>query len=181
MVTAHPHPRAPQRPSLALRAARKGGGKGGRLPAPGTHLGCPGYHSDWNYAVAKWQRTLPLNTLTHHQRALTPGRTPLPQIHEQFPERDIGVSHLPYKGSQGRKGSPRAPREPGTWKGISLSPACPPPPAERKRGAGSRKPGKDPEARRPHSGAVITGTCPSRPRLPPSLSHFFPCWKVPVP
>lgn len=59
-----------------------------------------------------------------------------------------------------------------------LSPARPPPPTVPERGAGSRKPGKGPEARRPHSGAVITGTCPSRPRLP-LIKSFFPLLESP--
>lgn len=52
MATAHPHPRAPQQPGLAPRAVRKGGG-GGRLPAPRTHLGCPGYHSNRGHSKVR--------------------------------------------------------------------------------------------------------------------------------
>lgn len=48
MVTAHPHPRAPQQRGLALRAAckGKGGGEDTHLPGPRTHLGCPGCHGN---------------------------------------------------------------------------------------------------------------------------------------
>lgn len=173
MVTAHPHPRAPQQRGLAPLAARRGGGLPPR-PAR-THLGCPGCHSNRGRCevrsreTAKGSLRYPFTLLIHQQRTL------------DWIQRGILGCPRFRPQSLRKKRQSRGPREPGTWKGISLSPACPPPPAEPKAGAGSRKLRKDREVRRPHSGAVITGTCPSRPRLPLSLSHFFPCWKVPVP
>lgn len=58
MATAHPHPRAPQQPGLAPRAARKEGGAGASQPRGHTSAalvttvtgGIP------KCAVAKWQR-----------------------------------------------------------------------------------------------------------------------------
>ena len=115
-----------------------------------------------------------------------------PLIHQQMtlaPGKDCNPPTSRTKSSEGSWGedNPREQRQPEgpqtAWnlKRDPLEPARPPPPAEPEGATGSRKPGKGPEARRPHSRAVITGTCPSRPRLALSLSHFFPCWKVPEP
>lgn len=79
-------------------------------------------------------------------------------------------------GSKGRRGSQ------GAWnlkRAHHCSLALPPPPAEPERGAGCRKPGKGPEARRPHSGAVITGTCPLPPPAPTLIKSFFPLLESP--
>lgn len=173
MVTAHPHPRAPQQRGLAPLAARRGGGTSQaradtpRLPWLPQQ---PGALRSAQSRNSKGFSSVPLTLLIHQQRTL------------DWIQRGILGCPRFRPQSLRKKRQSRGPREPGTWKGISLSPACPPPPpAEPKAGAGSRKLRKDREVRRPHSGAVITGTCPSRPRLPLSLSHFFPCWKVPVP
>lgn len=166
MVTAHPHPRAPQRPGLARRAARKGGW-GGRLPALRTHLNCPGCHSNRRRLEVRSREVAKgsprsRTPLIHQQRTVAPGKDchpPTSRTKSREGPRGVSVS---------TQGKPREQRQPEPPKSLELekgspAPARPPPPAEPEGGAGSRKPGKGPEARRPHSRAVITGTCPSRP------------------
>lgn len=103
-----------------------------------------------------------------------------PTLRTKSGEGPQGVSAT-TRGKPREQRQPKGPRDPKPKRDPPCRQPISLPEQNSERGAGSRKPGKGPEARRPHSGVVITGTCPSCPGLPLSLSHFFPCWKVPVP
>lgn len=156
---------------LAPRAARKGGTSQARGHTSAA-LVALATEDVAKCAVSKQQRVLssvPLTHLIHQQRTL-----------DWIKEGSWGVPGS-VLGCTERKGTPRVLEGLAPEKGSPCHQPVPLPQQKAKAGAGSRKLGKDREVSRPHSGAVITGTCPSRPRLPLSLSHFFPCWKVPVP
>lgn len=100
MVTAHPHPRAPQQRGLALQAACRGGG---HLPSLRTHLGCPGCHSNRGRCEVRsletakgslWYPLLFEFILDRIQRGILGCPGFFPQATHAFSE---------------RKGSPRAP------------------------------------------------------------------------
>lgn len=171
MVTAHPHPRAPQQRGLAPRAARKEGGTSQARGHTSAALVAIATGDVAKCAVSKQQRVL----------SGTPYSSNSPANDSGLDQRGIlGCPRFQSSDAQKEKAA-RVLGSLAPEKGSPCRQPVPLPQHKPKAGAGSRKLGKDREVRRPHSGAVITGTCPSRPRLPLSLSHFFPCWKVPVP
>lgn len=118
MVTAHPHPRAPQRPGLARRAARKGGW-GGRLPALRTHLNCPGCHSNRRRLEVRSREVAKgsprsRTPLIHQQRTVAPGKDchpPTSRTKSREGPRGVSVS---------TQGKPREQRQPEPPKSLEL-------------------------------------------------------------
>lgn len=171
MVTAHPHPRAPQQRGLALQAACKGGGISQACGHTSAALVAIATGGVAKCAVSKQQRVL-FGTPYSSNSFWTGSREGFWGVPGSFLKQ-----LMPFQKEKAAQGPQRSYHLNRDLRVASLSPS----PSRTQGGRWQQEAGKDREVGRPHSGAVITGTCPSRPRLPLSLSHFFPCWKVPVP